>query len=82
MTKDIAELFGLTEISEGEYAYLNPEVEKEDFIRVVMEYEILLNKYKELEKQHASLLNNTRSSFAKMKNDIEQLKASINNGGY
>ncbi|MBR0417917.1 MAG: hypothetical protein IJI66_01965 [Erysipelotrichaceae bacterium] len=84
MEKNVAEKFGLTEISDQEYAYLNPEIDKEDFVRIVLEYEVLLRKYNDLEKKYESLLNNTKSSFARMKSDIDQLKVSVyqNSGEY
>ncbi|MBR3251586.1 MAG: hypothetical protein IKF80_07735 [Erysipelotrichaceae bacterium] len=81
MSKSVAEMFGLTEITDGEYAYLNPTVDKDDYVRIVMEYEILMKKCSDLEKKYTALLNNTKMSFAKMKNDMDQLKAAVYQGG-
>lgn len=74
MSKEVIEMFGLTQSSDGEYAYLKQQIDKEDYVRLVMEYQILLDKYNDLSKKHNALLINTRNSFAKMKKDIDALK--------
>ena len=67
MSKETKRKFHLKESEDGSIVYSNDEIDIEDFVRMAIEYEVLLNENKRLEKRIDGSLTWAREMAAKQK---------------